>query len=210
MIVGIMGFIDSGKSTVATYLVTEHNFRQDSFAASLKDACSLIFGWPRELLEGTTADSREWRDTVDVWWANKLGIENFTPRLALQLIGTNSLRDHFSQDIWFLTVENRIRLAPDQHVVISDVRFPNEVKFIQDQGGILLRVSRGPEPVWYETAAMANRGNSIAKGIMEKAYASVHLSEWAWVGSVPHAELLNDSTLESLKSQVSEVVTKML
>ena len=120
MIVGLLGFIGSGKSTVAKTLVNEYNFRQDSFASSLKDACAVIFDWPRNLLEGDTAESREWREIVDTWWAAELDIPNFTPRLALQLIGTDSLRDNFNSDLWFLTLKNRIRKKKMWSLYISN------------------------------------------------------------------------------------------
>lgn len=210
MIVGILGFINSGKGTVASQLVSKHNFKQDSFAASLKDACSTMFDWPRHLLEGDTKESREWREVEDKWWSAKLNIERFTPRMALQLIGTDVLRGHFNQDMWFLTLENRIRKNPDQDIVISDVRFPNEVKFVQDLGGTLIQVTRGALPVWYETALLANKGNSLAKDVMTKTYSDAHYSEWAWVGSKVQYEISNNNTLESLKSQVQEITTRIL
>ena len=53
MIIGLTGFIGSGKTTVAKILATEHGYRTDSFASSLKDSLSVIFGWPRDMLEGT-------------------------------------------------------------------------------------------------------------------------------------------------------------
>jgi len=210
MLVGISGFIGCGKSTVADQLTGQHNFRKDSFATSLKDACALMFDWPRYMIEGDTKESREWREQVDTWWAQKLNIPNFSPRLALQLIGTDALRNHFNEGIWFMTLENRIRKNPDQHVVISDVRFPNEVEFIKSQGGIMVRVDRGPTPVWFETALMANKGNSLAKEAMTKTYSNAHFSEWAWVGSKFDYVVNNDGTLENLHSQVKEIVAKIL
>jgi hypothetical protein len=210
MIVGLLGFIGSGKGTVASQLVSEYNFRQDSFAASLKDACAMMFDWPRHMLEGDTTESREWREIVDPWWSEKLGIPNFSPRYALQIMGTDVLRNHFHQDLWFITVQNRIRKNPNQHVVISDVRFPNEIKFIQDQGGTLVKINRGPSPVWYETALLANKGNSLAKEAMTKTYSSAHFSEWAWVGSKIDYELNNNDSLEFLEGQVREILTTIL
>ena len=209
MIVGISGFISSGKGTVATQLTEKYGFRKDSFAASLKDACSVMFDWPRDMLEGETAESREWREQVDEWWATKLGIPNLTPRLALQLIGTDALRNNFSDAMWFTTLENRIRKNPSQNVVISDVRFPNEIKFIQDLGGVMIRVNRGATPVWYETAILANKGNSLAKGAMTTLYSAAHFSEWAWVGAKFDYEINNDSTVDVLNSQINEIVSKL-
>jgi len=206
MIVGLLGFINSGKGTVASELVTRFDFRQDSFAAGLKDACAVIFDWPRAMLEGDTTESREWREVVDPWWSEKLNMPNFSPRLALQVIGTEALRNNFHQDLWFLTLQNRIRKNPEQHVVISDVRFPNEIKFIQEQKGVLVRINRGPVPVWYETAILANKGNSLAKEAMTKTYSSAHFSEWAWVGSKMDYEINNNTTLEDLSVQVTDLI----
>lgn len=53
MILGLTGFIGSGKTTVANLLVERHGYRADSFAASVKDAPATIFGWPRDMLGGT-------------------------------------------------------------------------------------------------------------------------------------------------------------
>jgi len=210
MIVGISGFIGCGKGTVADQLTNEYGFRKDSFAASLKDACAVLFDWPRHLIEGDTKESREWREQIDTWWAEKLNIPNFSPRLALQLIGTDTLRNHFNPGIWFMTVENRIRKNPDQHVVISDVRFPNEIQFIKDHNGILINISRGPLPVWYETALMANKGNSLAKEAMIKTYSSAHASEWSWIGAKFDFVINNDSTIEFLDTQIKEIIAKIL
>ena len=49
MILGVTGFIGSGKDTVADYLCTFHGYKRISFAASLKDAIASIFGWDREI-----------------------------------------------------------------------------------------------------------------------------------------------------------------
>ena len=126
MLIGILGRIDSGKGTVADELANTYGFRQDSFAATLKDITAVLFNWDRAMLEGDTAESRAAREVVDEFWADQLGMPNFTPRLALQLLGTDVFRNHFHQDIWVLSVMARYK--EDENVVISDARFPNEVQ----------------------------------------------------------------------------------
>jgi len=133
MIIGICGFIGSGKDTAADYLVNFHEFRRESFAGTLKDAVAVIFGWERDLLEGRTKESREWREIRDEWWSQRLG-RNITPRWVLQNWGTNVLRYHFHDDIWIASLENKIRNSKN-NVVISDCRFPNEIRGLQAQGG---------------------------------------------------------------------------
>ena len=205
-LVGLLGFIGSGKGTVAEHLVENYNFKQDSFASSLKDACAVIFDWPRDLLEGDTDLSRTFRETVDEWWSQHLSIPDFTPRLGLQLMGTDAIRNHFHADMWLLTAQNRLRKNPDQNVVISDVRFPNEINLIKELGGTLITVRRGKIPKWYGTAVSANKGNRVAIAEMNHIYPEVHASEWAWVGVGPTDHLIsNNGTMEKLKLEVDAI-----
>jgi hypothetical protein len=64
MVIGLVGFLGSGKGTVADTLKL-YNFIPESFSNPLKDAVAIIFGWDRSLLEGDTKESREFRETVD-------------------------------------------------------------------------------------------------------------------------------------------------
>ncbi len=147
MIIGICGFIGSGKDTIADYLVNFHEFRRDSFAGTLKDAVAAVFNWDRELLEGRTKQAREWREQVDPWWSQRLNMPNLTPRLVLQLWGTEVCRRSFHDDIWIASVENKLRASRDS-IVISDCRFPNEIQSIKRAGGQVVWVKRGPLPEW--------------------------------------------------------------
>lgn len=200
MLIGLLGLINSGKGTVAKELVNTYGFRQDSFAATLKDACAVLFNWNRSMLEGDTPEGREEREQVDVWWSKKLGIPDFTPRLALQLIGTDVFRNHFHSDIWMLSVMARYK--NNENVVISDARFPNEVKAIREMDGIIIRVDRGEEPVWWKHAVEATDGNIDAEAIMNTTYKDIHLSEWAWVNTKPDTVILNCGTLENLHGMI--------
>ena len=157
MIIGVCGFIGSGKDTIADYLVNIHQFRRESFANSLKDAVSQVFGWDRDMLEGRTRQSREWRERVDPWWAKRLNMPDLTPRWVLQYWGTEVCRRAFHDDIWIAALENKLRSSNDDRV-ISDCRFPNEINSIKAAGGIVVRVVRGVEPDWYDAAVSANRG----------------------------------------------------
>lgn len=202
-IIGICGFIGSGKDTVADYLVNFHGFKRESFANSLKDAVSLVFGWDRELLEGRTKASREWREQKDDWWSKRLG-RDITPRWVLQYWGTEVVRKGFHNDTWVASLENRLRQAQDD-IVITDCRFPNEIKAIKASGGNVIRIKRGPEPDWYNAAIDYNKGMkrigwALGRDTLEKA--GVHASEYSWVGSKFDTVLVNDGTLDELFEQV--------
>lgn len=207
MIIGICGFIGSGKDTIADYLVNNHGFRRESFANSLKDAVAAVFGWDRVLLEGRTKEAREWREQRDEWWSQRLGME-ITPRWVLQNWGTEVCRRGFHDDIWIASLEHRL-LKSNDDIVISDCRFPNEIKAIQQAGGIVVRVVRGEEPVWFEHAKnfMAGPrriGWSIGKNALEQH--KVHASEYSWANTDFGAVLDNNGTLDHLFQQVESLL----
>jgi len=212
MIIGVCGFIGSGKDTVADYLTNFHGFRRESFANSLKDAVAQVFGWDRTMLEGRTKQAREWREQVDPWWSERLNMPNLTPRWVLQYWGTEVCRRAFHDDIWIAALENKLRNSTDD-IVISDCRFPNEIKSIKDAGGIVVRVIRGSEPEWYDAAISLNKGDrgnmnwALSRAKIEEL--KIHASETAWVGTEFDAVLDNNSTIEDLFAQVRNLVSDL-
>jgi hypothetical protein len=208
MIIGVCGFIGSGKDTIADYLTNFHGFRRESFANSLKDAVSAVFGWDRTMLEGRTKHAREWREQVDPWWAERLNMPELTPRYILQYWGTEVCRNGFHDDMWIASLENKLRTSKDD-IVISDCRFPNEIKSIKAAGGIVIRVKRGAEPEWYNDAADMNAGDRcinymLAKTRMQKL--GIHASETAWVGTKFDHVFANDSSIDDLYAQVKQLI----
>ena len=201
MIVGLVGLIGAGKGTVADLLVERHHFVKESFANSVKDSCAAVFGWDRALLEGDTPDSRAWREQPDEWWSKQLGRE-FSPRLALQLMGTEAGRDVFHPDLWVHTVMRRCRSVINY--VIADVRFPNEINAIKNSGGFIIRVRRGDDPEWFNLARECNVHNKPE--VMRNEYPEVHYSEWAWIGQHYDVVMDNNCTLEELEVRVDNVI----
>ena len=204
MIIGVCGFIGSGKDTVADYLVNFHEFRRESFASTLKDAVANVFGWDRTMLEGRTAQAREWREQVDPWWAARLDMPTLTPRWVLQYWGTEVCRKSFHDDIWIASLENKLRNSQD-NVVISDCRFPNEIASIRNAGGKIIWVQRGELPDWYQVALDANAGHNYA--VQELKMRKIHASETAWVGTDFDAILDNNHTIDNLYKQAALIVS---
>jgi hypothetical protein len=203
MIIGICGFIGSGKDTVADYLVNFHEFRRESFASTLKDAVAAVFGWDRTMLEGRTKEAREWREQVDPWWAERLAMPTLTPRWVLQYWGTEVCRKAFHDDIWIASLENKIRNSRD-HVVISDCRFPNEIQAIKDAGGTIVWVQRGALPEWYDLAIESNKGSNWA--IQQLKLKKIHASETAWVGTEFNTVIDNNGTIDELYNQAGKLL----
>ena len=204
MIVGLLGFIGSGKGTAGDIL-KDMGFTPVSFAKGVKDVAAEMFGWPRHLLEGDTQQSRDWREQPDEFWSKEFG-KDFTPRLALQLMGTEVGRDVFHKDFWVIKLKNYMQSNPNQSYVITDVRFQNEIQFVHSMNGILVEVQRGVTPHWYEIASKANRGDYKAEEFMLK-QSGIHESEWRWIGGSIDHTIQNDGSLEDLKNNLMKCLT---
>ena len=208
MIIGIVGFISSGKGTAADLLIEHYDFNKISFADAVKDATAAVFGWPRHLLEGDTDESRNFREQPDKFWSDKFEYE-VTPRKMLQMMGTEAGRDVFHKDIWIYALEKKIEQHSNigyKNIVIPDVRFPNEIDFIHSKGGFIVRVSRGPDPVWYEDAVDDNQRMGHEPSLMKERYPEVHYSEWAWVGQIMNYHLDNNGPLSMLKVNIDHMI----
>lgn len=205
MIIGIVGFLGSGKGTVGDILIQNYGFYRLSFADAVKDAVSVIFSWPRHLLEGDTQESREFREKPDAFWSKRFGYD-VTPRYMLQLMGTEAGRDVFHKDIWIHALERK--LAMFDNVVVPDVRFPNEIDFIRKVGGKIVRVKRGPEPDWYDLAHAANNVNFLHSPEChdEMSKSGIHYSEWAWVGQEFDHVIDNDGSMEDLRNKINNIM----
>ena len=202
MIIGVCGLIGAGKDTIADYLVNIHEFRRESFAGTLKDAVSAVFGWDRVMLEGRTRASRAWRETPDAWWTQRLDRE-ITPRWVLQYWGTEVCRRGFHDDIWIASLENKLRDSVD-NIVISDCRFPNEIAAIRRAGGAVIRVMRGPDPVWFEAAKHHFAGGLALLTDMP------HASEWSWAATEFDAVIDNNGSMDDLYLRVNDLVQDRL
>ena len=191
MLIGIVGLIGSGKDTAAQRLVDKHGYRRDSFAKSLKDAVSAMFNWNREMLEGNTKESREWREKPDPFWSQQFG-KDVTPRWVLQYFGTEVMRGQMYDAIW---VDSCLGRYDGRPTVISDTRFPNEVKQIRAHGGKIIRIKKGADPEWFVKYI---EENIIPKG--------VHSSEYVWARSEFDHVIENNGSIDELHNKIDRLI----
>ena len=155
-------------------------WEQKAFAGKLKQTASLLTGIPVEKFEDqdfkNTELGEEWNCyifnngkkeelTLNYNIAKTLSADNriisriLTPRLLLQLVGTECIRDKVHPNAWvnalFADYKYEIHRSEvptraagfiDQHVypnwIITDMRFPNELEAVKSRGGITIRVDR--------------------------------------------------------------------
>lgn len=138
-IIGLAGKARSGKNTMADYLTKKYGYIQVSFAGALKNATRAIFGFSEEQVNGSL------KEVMDPLWG-------FTPRYALQKLGTEGVRNIFGADTWVRALKVSIKqdlaaamqneAEPILRFVVTDVRFPNEADAIKDWGGKVWRLTR--------------------------------------------------------------------
>jgi len=201
VLISICGFQGVGKDTFANYLVENYGFLKYSFASATKDILATLFGWDRNMLEGDTIESRKFRETVDLWWSEKLAIPELTPRKVLQLIGTDLFRKHFNYNIWVQCVEKKLlshlESDPNSNIIISDCRFPNEIEMLKKLGFKLIHIQRNL-PEWFD---------QYKSGIDCAQASELHISETSWIREHFDYDIINQyDNLETFYSKINEFV----
>ena len=178
--------VDSIKHMKNFILNDEHKSNLDrvshyeikKFAGKLKEITAILLGCTIEQLEDRDFKNKE---LGEEWWyykcANQI-LPRFhfqgnimdhnmaeqrylvkpTPRMIMQLLGTEAGRGILHPNLWvnalfadykIVDIEKRVSMGNVIDYsecfpkwIITDVRFPNEAKVIKDRGGIMIRVNR--------------------------------------------------------------------
>lgn len=133
-IIAISGRIGAGKDEVAKIIQNldpTNNWQIKKFAGPLKKITSILTGLSLEALEDQGVK------------ATPLGEDwgNITPRFIFQKLGTEGVRDLIHPDAW---VNSLFKDYTDgQNWIITDLRFPNEVKrCLRYKNSTLIKVVR--------------------------------------------------------------------
>ena len=203
-IIGLSGLKGSGKDTVAKHLELYYGFKVLSFAGALKDITSSLFSLNRDNLEGDTEESREWRDSYIHLGSGK------TPRQLLQDVGVAMRR--VDPDIWVNYVKSQMYPCINRRpVVVTDVRFVNEMDMILARGGQIWRIEPAAKdlPLWYSAVQASDidyRAGTTPYHL--DSLTKEHISETLL--SLPTAKasmavtIHNDGTLEQLYQRVEQ------
>lgn len=206
----MLGFKGSGKDTVGKHLVKAHGFKSTAFADPLKKSLAALMDWQVKDLAGVTTASRTWRETPDPYWSAQLG-RPITPRYLMQQYGTEIIRANLHNDFWVMRTQKMIE-SSDSDWVVTDVRFPNEIKMIREMGGVLIRVKRGEDPAWCDRAVWINRQPSWLQKVavwLDPEIKQIHASERAWLGHPVDVTLENDHTVAHLHEEVNRIIAQL-
>jgi dephospho-CoA kinase len=128
MIIGIIGKKHSGKDTLADYIVSKYKFKKKSFAYPLKKTCSYLFNIPFHYFE-----NQELKEKMIEEW-------EMSPRQIMQKVGTDMFRHQIEDTFWIRHLFHDINVQ--SNIVITDIRFLNEIIMVQKYNGILIYIER--------------------------------------------------------------------
>lgn len=132
-IIGISGRAGHGKDTVARLLAGHPAFDGGTtlkhFAYPIKKIAHILFGF-------------SWKDMNSEEGKKKPGAYGLTIREILQKIGTEMFRDLINPEIWVDYMDRKVKESRHPIIMVPDLRFANEEKWVRDMGGIIVKVVR--------------------------------------------------------------------
>lgn len=136
MLIGLSGHARVGKDAVAKILGEKHEFTRIAFADQVRLMCerinpwTLTDDWPRATPLKSLVEHRGWEEAK----------QYEDVRRYLQSVGM-AAREVIGPEVW---IDSLFRFAHHLtgDLVISDVRFPNEVRAVEERGGVVWRITR--------------------------------------------------------------------
>lgn len=136
MIIGIAGKARAGKTTVANYIRNYYGFSIVNFADPIKRGLEAMLDLTPKALDELKICGNPIIPNTDI-----------TVRKLLQTLGTEWGREIVDESFWIKLAENEIKKLKNQffsqtNIVIGDVRFISEAKWITAKTGKVISVKR--------------------------------------------------------------------
>jgi cytidylate kinase len=131
MIIGLTGYAQSGKDSVAKTLVEHYGFTRLAFADKIRE---MLY-----YLNPMVKDGFRLQNVVDAYGWDQAKVLFPEVRKELQELGV-SARIHLGSNVWVDAVFDQ--MTDEKNYVITDVRFENEALRITSAQGQLWRVKR--------------------------------------------------------------------
>jgi hypothetical protein len=144
-LIGITGLAGSGKDTLADGIAAIDVYVKYSLADPIKAAINTMFGFgPVHWTD------REWKEKPIPWLGETA---QRSPRFLAQTLGTEWGRQIIHPEIWLRIADQKFQRISQtgtmqggrimgMGMIVPDIRFDNEAKWIKDNGGLLLKVER--------------------------------------------------------------------
>ena len=198
-IVGVGGLLTSGKDAFADYLVTSWGYTKTFMSHPLHMWMRTENPWikldkPVRCMEGWTLEPGEFHPYNYI--VHQVGYteakEQTEIRRALQRIGTECGRKLISENVWAGAMEREIKQLLERginHVVVTGIRYENELQMIQRLGG---------ETVWIERPSARASHEEKIRSAAASADTATHSSEVSLDAGRFDSVIENDGSLEQL------------
>jgi hypothetical protein len=173
---GITGLARVGKDTLGQYLIEKHGYARWAMAGPLKAMVEVGLG-----LKAEDFESSEAREAIIPWLGCSI-------RHIWQTLGTDWGRMRVHEDLWLIIAERAITRMIDNGapgVVITDLRFENELAMVRKMGGVVvhLKTNRKSNLTGAAAAHVSEKGVEIGpldrvlfnSGTIEELYASAEV-----------------------------------
>lgn len=171
--IGVMGEIGCGKSTLVSYLSSKFNYTEYMFAGPLKEI-AVCLGFDKQDVYGTQEDKAR----INPFW----GVSG---RRFMQIFGTEVCRNYLGEvipemkvdnTIWCKLFEKYVSENIDKRIIASDVRFIDESDTIRKYEGLIIKILRSNNQV----------DSNIQKHISEQGHNSIS----------PNVIIINNDSLD--------------
>lgn len=196
-LIGLGGRLRSGKDVVADRLVEKHGYVKLGMSDALHEAMLAIdpiVTHEEMVLVRKTSEGLQWRRDTPARYSEIVEHIGYVEakkipevRRLLQQLGTDVGRKMIGENVWVNVMARKI----DDHrgaghpVVVTGLRFPNEVRMIEELDG---------QAVWIERPGVHAPSTGTAAHASEN---SVSARDFHWT-------LRNDGSLEALERQVDQ------
>lgn len=169
-LIGICGAAGSGKDTLAQGIAAMDVYFVYSLADPIKAAINAMFGFGPVHWE-----DRDWKEKP-IPWLSEPDFEGvaypISPRTLAQTLGTQWGREMVDPEIWlkiadhkFQKISNVGRLESGRimglGMIVPDIRFENEARWIRENDGLLLKVVRPGQETISENSHATETGLDI-------------------------------------------------
>lgn len=240
----VYSFSDFARET--SFGKNQSGYEIKKYADKLKDFVCMLIGCTREQLEDQEFKNKvlpeEWdkfafyrentrkplriyssreeaEKNVQIFKGGKVEILKMTPRLLLQIIGTECIRDKVHPNAWVnaLFTDYRSNGISEKYLasrgqlvlknnypnwIITDMRFPNELEAVKKRGGITIRVNRN----FHLDLVNGIHVETIRKGSLTEM--EEHPSEKALDDAEFDYTIENNSSIEDLIHTVSLILKR--
>ena len=185
LVIGMIGRAGSGKDTIADYLCEKYEFKRMALADPLKESVKAMF-----MLNDTQVYNRVKREEP------LPEFPDWSVRKLLQFIGTELMRKQFDDAVWAKLIRERIKNEEEHsRIVVTDVRFPNEMEHLS-----MLNIWNQYDISFIKTVREGCVGHNIGLGNHESEQYDLPADH----------TIDNNDSIEKLYDKVDDVLMKIL